>query len=101
MLLLLPVVGKIHDGIREMTAFLCFRTKSFFIAGLYFGSLYAWTGNLAIPLIFHGVYDDLALLRAHRTIVRMTESQRGDVWLGVVDDDDDENGTIKGGSSMV
>jgi len=71
------------------------------IAGLYFGSLYAWTGNLAIPLICHGVYDALALLWAHRAIVRMTESQRGDVWLGVVDDDDDENGTIKGGSSMV
>lgn len=54
------------------------------LASVFFGSLYAWTGNLAIPIMTHAVYDVGALLWAHWTVTQMTPEERDEIasWKG-------------------
>jgi membrane protease YdiL (CAAX protease family) len=55
------------------------------LASVFFGFLYELTGNLAVPIICHAVYDVGALLWAHWTVTKqMTEKERESIakWLG-------------------
>lgn len=54
------------------------------LASVFFGSLYVWSGNLAVPIITHAVYDVGALLWAHWTVVHMTSQERQELvdWKG-------------------
>jgi membrane protease YdiL (CAAX protease family) len=54
-------------------------------ASVFFGFLYELTGNLAVPIICHAVYDVGALLWAHWTVTKqMTQKEREDIakWPG-------------------
>ena len=46
------------------------------VASVYFGFLYLMTGNLAVPIICHAVYDIGALMFAHWTVSKLTDSER-------------------------
>lgn len=52
------------------------RTYVVFAAGLgaLFGLLYAWTGNIAVPMIAHAAYDFVALWYIYRKPERMAKS---------------------------
>lgn len=54
------------------------------MASVFFGFLYTWSGNLAVPIITHAVYDVGALLWAHWTVTKMTPDERQDLvdWKG-------------------
>ena len=54
------------------------------LASVFFGSLYVSSGNLAVPIITHGVYDVGALLWAHWTVTQMTPQERQEIvdWNG-------------------
>lgn len=54
------------------------------LASVFFGSLYVSSGNLAVPIITHGVYDVGALLWAHWTVTQMTAKERQEIvdWNG-------------------
>jgi membrane protease YdiL (CAAX protease family) len=54
------------------------------LASLYFGALYLMTDNLAVPIACHAIYDVGALLFAHWTVTRLTETERRDLsmWEG-------------------
>ena len=54
------------------------------LASLYFGYLYVATGNLAVPIICHGLYDIGALLYAHWTVSRFSplEQKKISEWEG-------------------
>lgn len=57
------------------------------LASVYFGTLYnLWSdgGNLAIPIVTHGVYDIGALLWAHWTVSQMTPQEQQEIanWQG-------------------
>ena len=50
------------------------------LASLYFGFLYVWTDNLAVPMICHSLYDIAALYYAHWTVAKdLTPQQRSDL----------------------
>jgi hypothetical protein len=46
------------------------------LAGVYLGILYAWTGNLLVPIVAHGVYDIVAMAWVSR-VDRSTNSAQG------------------------
>ena len=46
------------------------------IASVYFGGVYLVTGNLAVAIACHAVYDIGALLFAHWTVSRLTDKER-------------------------
>ena len=54
------------------------------LASVFFGSLYVWSDNLAVPIVTHAVYDIGALLWAHWTVTQMTPQERWDIahWQG-------------------
>jgi len=41
------------------------------IASVYFGSIYLWSDNLAVPIACHTVYDIGALFYAHWTVCQL------------------------------
>lgn len=49
------------------------------LASFYFGWLYQSTGNLAVPMAAHALYDMGALIFAHYTITRMTKTEQQEV----------------------
>jgi len=50
------------------------------LASLYFGFLYIWTDNLAVPMICHALYDIGALYYAHWSVAKdLTPQQRKDL----------------------
>lgn len=49
------------------------------IASVYFGWLYILTSNLAVPIVCHAFYDVVALLIAHWTVAKMTDSQKQEI----------------------
>ena len=54
------------------------------LASVYFGFLYVSTGNLAIPILCHALYDVGALLYAHWTVSRLKDDERAAIaaWGG-------------------
>jgi membrane protease YdiL (CAAX protease family) len=54
------------------------------LASLYFGFMFASTGNLAVPIICHSLYDIGALLYAHWTVSQMSRQEQQAVadWDG-------------------
>ena len=54
------------------------------MASIYFGAMYLTTGNLAVPIVCHAVYDIGALLFAHWTVSRLTAKERDEIaaWDG-------------------
>ena len=46
------------------------------LASLYFGYLYQTTGNLAVPITTHALYDVGALMYAHWTVSRLTKEEQ-------------------------
>ena len=54
------------------------------LASIYFGALYVTTGNLAVPILCHALYDVGALLYAHWTVSRMSADEQKDIanWGG-------------------
>eukprot|EP00977_Amphora_coffeiformis_P024546 scaffold16171_cov161-Amphora_coffeaeformis.AAC.1 len=54
------------------------------LASVYFGFLYVVTGNLAIPILCHALYDVGALLYAHWTVSRLQDDERAAIasWGG-------------------
>ena len=57
------------------------------VASIYFGYLYLWSGNLAVPISTHALYDVGALLYAHWTIANMSAEEREAImeWKGPMD----------------
>ena len=57
------------------------------LASVYFGWLYTSSGNLAVPIATHTVYDIAALLYCHWTVTQMTEDEQMDIaeWQGPMD----------------
>jgi membrane protease YdiL (CAAX protease family) len=54
------------------------------LASVYFGSIYLYFGNLAIPIATHAIYDVGALLYAHWTVSQFSEEERREIadWEG-------------------
>ena len=54
------------------------------LASVYFGALYLSTGNLAVPILCHALYDVGALLFAHWTVSRMDDNEQKAIanWNG-------------------
>jgi membrane protease YdiL (CAAX protease family) len=54
------------------------------IASVYFGALYLWTDNLAIPITCHAFYDVCALMYAHYEVSRLPTDERNAIanWDG-------------------
>ena len=46
------------------------------LASVYFGAMYIWSSNLAIPITAHAFYDLVALLFAHWTVSRLEEDEQ-------------------------
>jgi membrane protease YdiL (CAAX protease family) len=46
------------------------------IASVYFGGIYIATGNLAVPITCHAVYDTVALLYAHWTVCQLPPAKQ-------------------------
>jgi membrane protease YdiL (CAAX protease family) len=57
------------------------------LASVYFGWLYTSSGNLAVPIATHTLYDAVALLYCHWTVTQMTEDEQMDIaeWQGPMD----------------
>jgi len=62
------------------------------LASVFFGSLYVRSGNLAVPIVTHAVYDIGALLWAHWTVAQMTPQEREDIanWKGPLSTGEEE-----------
>ena len=58
------------------------------LASVYFGSLYAAYGNLAIPIVTHAVYDIGALVYAHWEIGQKSPEELMELFANVEDEDD-------------
>jgi uncharacterized protein len=58
------------------------------LASVYFGAIYVWSSNLAVPIVTHAFYDLVALLFAHWTVSRLSvkEQQSLSEWKGPGDD---------------
>lgn len=54
------------------------------LASVYFGAIYIWSSNLAVPITAHAVYDLLALLFAHWTVSRLNDDEQKELsqWQG-------------------
>lgn len=54
------------------------------LASVYFGAIYIWSSNLAVPIITHAFYDLVALLFAHWTVSRLSEDEQDALsqWKG-------------------
>jgi hypothetical protein len=54
------------------------------LASVYFGFLYVSTGNLAVPILCHAIYDVGALLYAHWAVSRLDAVERDEIanWSG-------------------
>lgn len=54
------------------------------LASVYFGYLYLDTGNLAVPIVTHALYDVFALMYAHWCVANLSETERAAVaeWEG-------------------
>lgn len=54
------------------------------LASVYFGSLYLTSGNLAVPILCHTLYDIGALCVAHWTVARMSPKEQRELseWPG-------------------
>ncbi len=63
------VFGLLH-AVTPMYAFLAT------LASVYFGYLYIDTGNLAVPIVTHAVYDVGALFYAHWTVANLTPKEQ-------------------------
>ena len=48
------------------------------ILGLLFGGIYAWSGNIAVPMIAHAAYDFVALCYVYRSSTLTSKGQHGD-----------------------
>lgn len=46
------------------------------LASVYFGAIYIWSGNLAVPIMCHAFYDLVALLFAHWTVCRLNDEEQ-------------------------
>jgi membrane protease YdiL (CAAX protease family) len=46
------------------------------VASVYFGWLYLDSGNLAVPIAAHGIYDIGALVYAHWTVANLTQEEK-------------------------
>jgi membrane protease YdiL (CAAX protease family) len=57
------------------------------LASIYFGWLYTSSGNLAVPIATHALYDVAALLYCHWTVTQMTEDEQMAIaeWQGPMD----------------
>jgi membrane protease YdiL (CAAX protease family) len=57
------------------------------VASVYFGWLYLDSGNLAVPIAAHGIYDIGALVYAHWTVANLTQEEKIDLveWSGPLD----------------
>jgi uncharacterized protein len=79
------IFGALH-AVTPMYAFLAS------LAGIYFGWLYLMSGNLAVPIITHAVYDFGALLYAHWTVSQLSNQERQEIldWTGPMDRKSDE-----------
>jgi membrane protease YdiL (CAAX protease family) len=63
------VFGLLH-AVTPMYAFLAT------LASVYFGYLYLDTGNLAVPIVTHALYDICALLYAHWTVANLSPQEQ-------------------------
>jgi membrane protease YdiL (CAAX protease family) len=74
------VFGALH-AVTPLYAFLAS------LASLYFGYLYLSTGNLAVPIATHAIYDIGALFYAHWIVANLTEKEKIALteWEGPVD----------------
>ena len=54
------------------------------LASVYFGGIYIWSDNLAVPIACHAFYDLVALLFAHWTVCRLTDEEQDSLsqWKG-------------------
>ncbi|CAB9528314.1 CAAX protease self-immunity [Seminavis robusta] len=54
------------------------------LASVYFGAIYIWSSNLAVPIVTHAFYDLVALLFAHWTVSRLSEQEQQSLslWKG-------------------
>jgi membrane protease YdiL (CAAX protease family) len=54
------------------------------LASVYFGFLYVSSGNLAVPILCHAIYDVGALMYAHWTVSRLDAVEREEIanWPG-------------------
>jgi uncharacterized protein len=79
------IFGALH-AVTPMYAFLAT------LASIYFGWLYLMSGNLAVPIITHAVYDFGALLYAHWTVSQLSNQERQEIldWTGPMDRKSDE-----------
>mmetsp|Transcript_3581 Transcript_3581/g.5594 ORF Transcript_3581/g.5594 Transcript_3581/m.5594 type:complete len:142 (+) Transcript_3581:40-465(+) len=48
-------------------------------ASVFFGNLYNMSGNLAVPIICHAVYDVGALMWAHWSVTGLTAKEQDDI----------------------
>jgi membrane protease YdiL (CAAX protease family) len=57
------------------------------LASVYFGYLYLSSGNLAVPISTHAIYDIGALFYAHWTVAQLSEAEKVDLleWQGPLD----------------
>jgi membrane protease YdiL (CAAX protease family) len=57
------------------------------LASVYFGWLYLESGNLAVPIAAHAIYDIGALLYAHWTVANLTNEEQDVLveWTGPLD----------------
>jgi membrane protease YdiL (CAAX protease family) len=57
------------------------------LASVYFGWLYTSSGNLAVPIATHALYDIAALLYCHWIVTQMTEDEQMAIaeWQGPMD----------------
>jgi len=71
------IFGALH-AVTPLYAFLAF------IASVYFGALYLLSGNLAVPIVCHALYDVGALLYAHWIVTSLPESEQIEIanWSG-------------------
>lgn len=78
------IFGLLH-AVTPMYAFLAT------LASIYFGYLYLDTGNLAVPIITHAVYDIAALLYAHWTVAKLSPKEQTALaeWVGPAEVADD------------
>ena len=62
------------------------------LASLYFGYLYEMSGNLAVPIVTHGVYDFGALMASHWTVSQFSDLEREQLleWIAPAERGEDE-----------
>ena len=54
------------------------------LASVYFGAIYIWSSNLAVPIVTHAFYDLVAVLFAHWTVSRLSMEEQTSLsqWTG-------------------